>query len=115
MNDLASARLYTDFGGLAQLRAKASSSTAEDDTTNNENKLQAATEVAQQFEAMFLQTMLQTMREASTMSETTDSDQTRFYQEMFDKQIAIDLATRGRGIGIAESLKRDLVPLMLGS
>ncbi len=52
--------------------------------------------------------MLKAMRDASQLSESTDSDQTRFYQEMFDKQIALELATKGEGTGLATMLERDL-------
>lgn len=105
----ATAGLYTDFGGLAQLRAKASQ-TAEANGLDNNNSHQATKEVAKQFEALFVQAMLKTMREASQLSESTDSDQTRFYLEMFDKQIALDLTNRGNGIGIAKQLERELSP-----
>ena len=106
--DMSSASLYTDFGGLAQLRAKASSHAAEANGNNNNNRADATKEVARQFEALFLQTMLKTMRDASQLSESTDSDQTRFYQDMFDKQVALDLATKGEGTGLGEMLEREL-------
>lgn len=93
---LATSGIYTDFSGLAKLRAQA-----------NEQSPEASREVAKQFEALFLQMMLKTMREAGQSVESGDSDQTRFYQEMFDKQIALDLA-RGRGIGLASILERQL-------
>ncbi len=95
---LSSAGIYTDFSGLAQLRAQA-----------NEHSPEANREVAKQFEALFLQMMLKSMREAGAgiSEESGNNDQTRFYQEMFDKQIALDLA-RGRGIGIASILERQL-------
>ena len=70
----------------------------------------ASDEVAQQFEALFLQHMLKAMRDASQFGDGTDSDQTKFYQEMFDKQIAIDLASRGEGIGLARMLRAELNP-----
>lgn len=88
--------IYTDFSGLASLRNKASEGTDE-----------ANREVAQQFESVFIQMMLKTMRDASEIGESSDSDQTRFYQDMFDKQIALDLA-RGDGIGLAAVIQREL-------
>ncbi len=103
--DISSASLYTDFGGLAQLRAKASSQAAQ---ANPDNNNEAVKEVARQFEALLLQSMLKAMRDASQLSESTDSDQTRFYQDMFDKQIALELATKGGGTGFAAALERDL-------
>ena len=107
-NTIRDAGLYTDFGGLAQLRARASSQTAEANGNEKNNNTGATKEVAKQFEALFIQMMLKSMREASQLSESTDSEQTRFYQEMFDKQIAIDLASREGGIGLADVLERDL-------
>ncbi len=95
-NDLSNAGVYTDFSGLASLRAQASQKSPE-----------AGREVAKQFEALFLQIMLKSMRQASQLGESTDSDQTRFYQEMYDKQIALDLA-RKESIGLASILERQL-------
>ena len=105
---MAVAGLYTDFGGLAQLRVKASSQPAEANRGSNNDRAEATQEVARQFEALLLQTMLKTMRDASQLSESTDSDQTRLYQDMFDKQVALELATRGGGTGLAAMLERDL-------
>lgn len=90
------AGIYTDFSGLASLRNKASEGSAEADR-----------EVAQQFESIFIQIMLKTMRDASETGEPSDGEQTRFYQDMFDKQIALDLA-RGEGIGLAAVIQREL-------
>lgn len=92
----ASAGIYTDFDGLTRLRGQAAEQTGE-----------ANKEVAQQFEALFLQIMLKSMRDASQLSESTDGDQTRFYQDMFDKQVAIDMAS-GQGIGLAAVIERQL-------
>lgn len=95
-NQLSNAGMYTDMSGLASLRAQASKKSPE-----------ANKEVARQFEALFIQTMLKAMRQASQLSETTDGEQTRFYQDMYDKQIALDLA-RKDGIGLASIIERQL-------
>jgi flagellar protein FlgJ len=95
-NELSNAGMYTDMSGLARLRAQASQKSPE-----------ANKEVARQFEALFIQTMLKAMREASQLSEITDGEQTRFYQDMYDKQIALDLA-RKDGIGLASIIERQL-------
>ncbi len=92
----ATAGIYTDFDGLSRLKGQASEQTPE-----------AKKEVAQQFEALFIQIMLKSMRDASQLSESTDGDQTRFYQDMYDKQIALDLAS-GSGIGLAAVIERQL-------
>lgn len=96
------AGLYTDFNGLARLKTKAAAQ------SGSEESNQATKEVAKQFESIFLQMMLKSMRDASQLSESTDTDQTRFYMDMFDKQLALDLANSGNGIGLAEMLERDL-------
>jgi flagellar protein FlgJ len=58
--------------------------------------------------------MLKAMREASQLSETTDGEQTRFYQDMYDKQIALDLA-RNDSIGLAAVIERQLAGQAPGS
>lgn len=107
-NQISDASLYTDFSGLQKLRAKVS---------NNENNAEsiaesraANKEVAKQFESLFLQMMLKSMREATIAGDSAESDQTRFYQEMFDKQIALDLASNegGGGLGIASMLEQNM-------
>ena len=91
---------YTDFNGLAELRnqAKGQSPAA----------LQA---VAQQFEALFIDMMMKSMRDANLGSGLFDSDESQFYQEMWDRQIAMQLAQSrgtGKGFGIADLMLRQL-------
>jgi flagellar protein FlgJ len=82
-----------DFQGLAQLRQDAS--VPSQDT---------AREAARQFEALFVQMMLKSMRDANAvLGESQDTT----YQEMFDQQIAMEM-TRGRGLGIADMMSRQL-------
>lgn len=95
MDTPASAGLYTDFNGLAELKSKAKSGVQG-----------TVLEVAKQFEALFLQSMLKSMREAGAHLGNEDQDsQLPYYQEMFDKQIALDIAN-GQGIGLAAALAR---------
>ncbi|PMR77044.1 flagellar assembly peptidoglycan hydrolase FlgJ [Billgrantia endophytica] len=61
---------------------------------------------AQQFEALFLQMMLKSMRDATPTTGLLDSEQTEFYQSMLDQQWAQTMA--GRGIGLAEHLVAQL-------
>lgn len=95
---LNNAGIYTSFGGLTELKAGA-----------REQSPEVRKEVARQFEAMFIQIMLKSMRDASAPGSDQESDQLRFYQEMFDQQIALDLA-RNRSMGLAESFERHLQP-----
>ena len=100
-NNVADAGLYTDFSGLAKLRAQA---TGQSDVAADA----AAKEVAEQFESLFLQMMLKSMRDATVPGESAESEQTKFYQEMFDKQIALDLSSKGDGIGLAKMLEKQI-------
>lgn len=96
ISDKANASVYTDFQGLARLRAEAGRETP-----------QAIKETARQFEALFVQMMLKAMREASPGDGMFDSDQVGLYREMYDRQVALDLV-KGRGLGIAEMLTHQL-------
>ena len=93
-NDVSSnVTMYSDFTGLAKLREQARNESPE-----------AAREAAQQFEALFVQMMLQSMRSANAvLGEQKDTT----YQDMFDRQIALELS-RGKGLGIADLLMRQL-------
>ena len=84
------AQVYTDFEGLAALRAKA-----------RDDQHAALDQVARQFESLFLQMMLKSMRDASFGGGLLDSKQSEFYREMYDDQIAVDM-TQKTGIGLAE-------------
>lgn len=101
---ISDAALYTDFSGLQKLRTKISGN------EKTPESREATKAVAKQFESLFLQMMLKSMRTATTTGDSAESDQTRFYQEMFDKQIALDLAnsSQGGGLGIAAMLEKDM-------
>ena len=88
---LPDASIYTDFAGLTALRARA-----------QQNAGETLGEVAEQFEAIFLQMMIKSMRQ------TTNGDALlgrggELYSELFDQQIALDLAGSKR-FGLARSL-----------
>lgn len=103
-SSLSQASSYTDFKALAELRAKVTN-----DSDSPEKRAEATKEVAQQFESLFLQMMLKSMRDATYVDENSESDQTRFYQEMFDKQIALDLSNRENGgIGLAKIMEQQM-------
>ncbi len=84
LTDPSVARTYLDFSGFAELRAQARAGTPA-----------AASEVASQFEALFLQMALRSMRQASLGEGIFDSDQTRFYQDLLDQQLALTLSPKG--------------------
>ncbi|MFN6961452.1 MAG: flagellar assembly peptidoglycan hydrolase FlgJ [Rhodocyclaceae bacterium] len=70
---------------------------------------QALKVAAQQFEALFLQMVLKSMRAAVPADGPFDNDQTRFYQELLDAQLAQVLASKG-GTGLAAMIERQLAP-----
>ncbi|MES9898676.1 MAG: flagellar assembly peptidoglycan hydrolase FlgJ [Sedimenticola sp.] len=88
--------VYTDFQGLGELKAMASR-----DADGSLEK------VAQQFESLFIQQMLKTMRQASLGKGLMDSDQSLFYRDMYDQQLAIGLAESG-GMGLADVIIRQM-------
>ncbi|WP_049629666.1 flagellar assembly peptidoglycan hydrolase FlgJ [Cellvibrio sp. pealriver] len=72
---------------------------------------QALKEVAKKFEAMFVQQMLKTMREANeAFSEGNyfDSQTTRFHRDMLDQQMVLNL-TSGSGIGLADHFYQQML------
>jgi flagellar protein FlgJ len=90
-------QVYTDFSALSAMRARA-----------REDQQGTLDQVSRQFEALFLQMMLKGMRSAGLGDGgLMDSRQSDFYREMYDKQIAIDMA-QTRGIGLADVIKRQL-------
>lgn len=91
------ASTYTDLQGLTSLKAAA-----------RENSPEALKAVARQFEAVFMQMMLKSMRDASEGDPLFDGAHSEFYRDMYDKQLALDLTERGGGMGLADMLVRQL-------
>jgi peptidoglycan hydrolase FlgJ len=89
-----SADTYTDLSGLAALKKDTSSP-------------QTLRAVAQQVDALFLQMMLKSMRDASADQGDPASNEMGMYQDMFDKQIALSLSQHG-GLGLGTLLTRQL-------
>lgn len=73
----------------------------------------ALTEAAQQFEAIFVQMMLKSMRKAQDAMADKDSpfnsQQVKFYRDMHDQQLSVDLSARGN-MGIADIIVQQLSP-----
>jgi flagellar protein FlgJ len=63
-------------------------------------------QAARQFEALFLNMMLKSMRDATPQQGLFDSDQSRFYTQMLDQQLAQNLSEKG--IGLAEMIVQQL-------
>jgi flagellar protein FlgJ len=91
--DTSAATTYTDLNGLAALKADPTSP-------------QAIGAVAGQVEALFLQMMLKSMRDAS-MGDELDGNEMGVYQDMFDKQVALTISQH-QDLGIGAILKRQL-------
>ena len=91
-----SANIYTDFQGLDELRLSADK--------RDPKAMEAA---AKQFEALFVQQMLKSMRDASLSDGLFDGEESRFYLDMFDKQLSLTM-TEGEGIGLAKMIVRQL-------
>jgi len=71
---------------------------------------QAIKQVSTQFEALFLQMVLKSMREATPKSGMLDSNEQQTYTSMLDEQLAQKMASGGTGLGavIARQLSRNL-------
>lgn len=67
---------------------------------------QALKEVAKQFEALFVHMMLKSMREATPKGGMFDSQQTQFYTQMLDQQLAQSMSAKG--IGLADMMVQQL-------
>lgn len=93
---------YNDLNALQNLKS-----------ASHKDSREGIKAVAEQFESMFISMMLKSMRDANkTISEGNilSSNDTEFYQEMFDSQISVSLAgSQGGGIGLAEVIERQLL------
>ncbi len=92
----AAANIYHNLSGLESLRVEARSQSAD-----------GVDKVARQFESLFVQMMLKSMRDATPKGGLFESDQMDMYQQMFDQQISLDLSQQG-GIGMADTLREQL-------
>ncbi len=89
------ATLAFDMPGLEQLRAQAKKSP--------DQALHAA---AQQFESVFLNMLLKSMRAATPEEGMLDSEQTKMFTGMLDQQLAQNMASRG--VGLADIMVKQL-------
>jgi flagellar protein FlgJ len=61
---------------------------------------------ARQFEALFMNMMLKSMREATPQDSLMDNDQSRLYVSMLDQQLAQSMSARG--VGLADMMVQQL-------
>ena len=85
-----------DFAGYGALRAKAAKDPQSDE---------AISKAAKQFEAMFLQMMLKSMRDAIPKSGLLDSNAMATYEQMYDQQLVMGMTERG-AVGIADMVEQ---------
>ena len=88
----ASARSYLDFQGLGELKGRAA-----------RDEKGALRETAQQFEAMFLQMMMKSMRESIDKSDLLQSSHADTFEAMFDREVSVALSKRN-SMGLADML-----------
>lgn len=90
---------YTDLNRLNSLKV------GDRDSDANLRK------VAQEFESLFLNEMLKSMRSASDVlakDNPLNTETTKQYQQMYDQQLAVSMSREGGGIGLQEVLMRQL-------
>lgn len=94
-----SGKLAFDAKSLDQLKQSA-----------KENSPEALKAVAKQFEAIMMNMMLKSMREANPQDGVTDNEQSRMFTSMLDQQLTSNLSAKG--LGLADVLVRQLSKTM---
>jgi flagellar protein FlgJ len=94
--DTSAARSYTDFSGLGELRGKA-----------QQDQNSALKESAQQFEGLFIQMMMKSMRDANApmKDEDNQSQALETFEGMFDKEVSLQMSKRG-ALGVGDFMER---------
>ncbi len=100
---LGDAQNYLDINGLNSIRQQSNA----DDKASKQQALETA---AKQFEAIFMQMLLKSMRKAEEVLESDspfNSESTKFYRDMHDQQMALELSNNG-SLGLSELIVRQL-------
>lgn len=94
--DTSTAKSYMDFSSLGELRGKA-----------QQSQDKALKESAQQFEGLFIQMMMKSMREANApmKDEDNQSHAMETFEGMFDKEVSLQMAQRG-ALGVGAFMER---------
>ncbi|MGI2130715.1 flagellar assembly peptidoglycan hydrolase FlgJ [Shewanella baltica] len=101
MEKLSSSSHFLDLGGLDSLRAQA-----------QKDEKGALKKVAQQFEGIFVQMLMKSMRDANAVFQSDsplNSQYTKFYEQMRDQQLSVDLSDKGV-LGLADMMVQQLSP-----
>lgn len=77
----------------------------------NTDPAKALLPVAKQFESVYLQMILKSMRAAVPESGLFSDEAGKTYREMFDNQLSVNLAEQG-GIGLAKVMVKQLTPAL---
>ncbi len=92
--------IYTDLGGLNQITR-----------LGRENTAAGLKKVAQQFESLFLNMMLKSMRDSNAVfseGNYLSSNEMEFHQQNYDNQLSLHLSESG-GFGLADVLYRQMM------
>lgn len=105
MDKLGNSAQYMDLAALDNLRARA-----------QQDGQATLKEVAQQFEGIFVQMLMQSMRDANEAFKSDspfNSQYTRFYEQMRDQQMSVELGAQGT-LGLADLMVQQLSPQTSG-
>ena len=104
MSDFDLPKTSLDFAGMGALRGQAQ---------RREEK--ATRETATQFEAMFIQMMLKSMREANNVmkSDLVQSEAMETFEGLYDKEMSVQMSKRNN-LGLADSLVRQVSQMQIG-
>ncbi|SEK49921.1 flagellar protein FlgJ [Colwellia chukchiensis] len=100
---IADAQNFLDINGLNAIRQDAK-------TGDKASKEAALTQAAKQFEAIFMQMLMKSMRQAQDVLESDspfNSESTKFYRQMHDQQMSLELSNNG-ALGLSELIVRQL-------
>jgi len=113
MDNIINQGLAGDIRNLDQLRQMGIKKEGDTDTTSTDGQQKALQAAARQFEAIFTQMWMKSMREANNELQDKDSpfnsQDTQFYQGMMDDQLAANVASGGKG-SLADLIVKQLSP-----
>jgi len=102
-NRMSEAQNFLDLNGLNSIRQQSNS-------TDKASKEEALNVAAKQFEAIFMQMLMKSMRSAQEVLESDspyNSESTKFYRDMHDQQLSLELSSNG-SLGLADLIVRQL-------
>ena len=100
---IADAQNFLDINGLNSIRQDAK-------TGDNASKEAALEQAAKQFEAIFMQMLMKSMRKAQEVLESDspfNSESTKFYRDMHDQQMSLEMSSNG-SLGLTDLIVRQL-------